>query len=116
MKITHNPIIKSPLDVIPSRSQRATDTNIFIAKKEKDNACIICLDEDDLIKNNKCSCNYYFHQACVNKLPKPNQCLLCKKNTQPHDSNDNDLCSYIACYIIFIVIILSVLFIGIMSI
>ncbi len=74
-------IQKSPLHIIPSSSLNES-LNIFIAPVEKDNTCIICLESDNLIKNNKCSCIYYFHLSCIEKIEKPNQCILCKKELQ----------------------------------
>ena len=41
------------------------------------NECIICLENKDvLLNNNRCTCKYYYHEACWNKLEE-NKCILC---------------------------------------
>ena len=44
-----------------------------------DEICIFCLDDIHLIKNNKCSCNYYYHDICWNRyIIQNNSCPLCR--------------------------------------
>jgi hypothetical protein len=70
--------IISPLKITPS-SDLNGPLNIFICNQEKENICIICLDGNNLIKNSRCSCIYYFHKECMKKIETPHKCILCKK-------------------------------------
>ena len=82
-------ITASPLQIIPSPCLNGS-LNIFIDKVNAENTCIICLDSDNLIKNNRCSCIYYFHQNCIKKLEKTNKCILCKKEQIKSDRTSNN--------------------------
>ncbi len=115
----HIQIKTSPLHIIPSSSLDGS-LNIFIPAKEKENACIICMDGENLIKNDKCSCIYYFHESCISKLEKSNQCLICRK-IAPSSSNNNedaDNCSrsQFMCHLFILIGIFCGIFIGILSI
>lgn len=71
-------ITQSPLRRIPSPSLDGA-LNLFIGAAESDNSCIICLEAGELIKNNRCTCIYYFHLHCMEQIECPNKCILCKK-------------------------------------
>ena len=48
----------------------------------KPNECIICLEKDNLIKNLKCDCIFYYHPSCYAEWlfqTKNYSCILCKK-------------------------------------
>jgi hypothetical protein len=76
----------SPLKNTPSPCLNGS-LNIFIGEVQKDNRCIICLDSEKLIKNNRCSCIYYFHTSCIEQVENSEQCILCKKNFITINSN-----------------------------
>jgi hypothetical protein len=113
----------SPLQIIPSSSLDGS-LNIFIGEVDKDNICIICLDSDNLIQNNKCSCIYYFHQSCMEQIENKNQCILCKKEidiVQPSSMPNNQInltiqienstsccCSLFICMVLMIAIIVVI--------
>jgi hypothetical protein len=46
-------------------------------------SCIFCLDNNNIIKNNKCSCNYQYHDTCWNVyILRSNVCPLCRMNIE----------------------------------
>lgn len=111
----------SPLKIIPSPDLNGS-LNIFIGNIQKENTCIICLDSDNLIQNDRCSCIYHFHQSCIEKIKKPNHCILCKKEWGIAKENEQDInirinvqhnpscCSVLLCFFL-----LGVLFVCIYS-
>jgi hypothetical protein len=89
------------------------------------NECIICLDEGDLVKNNKCECIYYYHVQCANKLNNPLQCILCKKDAvqipivqnvnqsiQTEELTSSTICNLICVLVIVGIIIASFFLFG----
>jgi hypothetical protein len=66
------------------------------------NECVICLESTFPLSHNiNCSCKYYYHQTCIDKLPKPTKCLMCKKEwVSPSTSADDDAdkCSFYTCF------------------
>jgi hypothetical protein len=111
-------IKKSPLHLSPSPGLNGS-LNIFIGEIQKDNTCIICLDGGNLIKNNKCSCIYYFHDECIKKIENPTQCILCKRkfnelqnSNSANDNQNNEACC--GSIIIFLILLIGII-IGIYS-
>lgn len=113
----------SPLKIIPP-SDLNGPLNIFIGEVNKENTCIICLDSENLIKNDRCSCIYYFHPNCIEQIINPNQCLLCKKELNaiqhnPLHTNQINLTIHIEdsqsfCCSVFLCVLLSlIIFAGI---
>lgn len=74
------------------------------------NECIICLDSAFPLSHNiNCSCKYYYHQTCIDKLPKPTKCLMCKKiwvRTPIVDEDDG--CTWCMCFYITLILLLLI--------
>lgn len=96
-------------------NKNTTVININIsAVSVQPNECVICLDScQTLIYNNKCQCKYYYHAACINKLPAPVKCVMCKKEwlleTNPTNDNngyDGEAAPYAICTLILIIILI----------
>ena len=98
----------SPLKNTPSSCLNGS-LNLFIGELQKENRCIICLDSDNLIKNNRCSCIYYFHTSCIEKVETPNQCILCKKKFIIIHIEESQWSSHSICISIVIVLIVCII-------
>ena len=76
------------------------------------NECVICLESTFPLSHNiNCSCKYYYHQSCIDKLPKPTKCLMCKKEWVEPVTDDSDSCTCIVCIYSTILILILIIMI-----
>ena len=107
-------IKESPLQIIPPSDLNGS-LNIFIGHLKNESRCIICLESStQLVQNDRCSCIYHFHHECIEKLEKPNQCILCKKELPVLTKNNANEDSPSCCVPSFLCLILLIgIFIGV---
>lgn len=74
--------------------------------------CIFCYQNINLIKNNLCECNYYYHIKCYRywiNISNKHKCCICNKKVELESAKKKNF--FICCKFILIITVIIVLYV-----